>query len=74
MDKKTVRFYRSFFLHKTNKNMQKKQGWNAFYIRMYDATYAESKTLQFHNFVKSDQNVRKLCTRFFLHKINKNMA
>ena len=39
----------------------------------YDVTYAESKTLQLYNFVKSDQNATKLCTRLFIHKINKNM-
>ena len=42
-------------------------------ICSYNVTYAEFKTLQLYNFVKSDQNVTKLCARLFLHKIDKNM-
>ena len=36
--------------------------------------YAESKSVQLYNFVKSDQNATKLYTRLFLRKTNKNMS
>ena len=38
-------YYRRFFLHKTNKKCNKNQGWDVLYIRGYDVTYAEFKTV-----------------------------
>ena len=43
------------------------------YIRVYDVTNAEFKTLQLQNFMKSDKNDTKHCARFFIDKTNKNM-
>ena len=54
--------------------MQRKPGWNVMNIHGYDVTYADFKTPQLYNFLKSDQNDTKLCTRLFLHKINKKYA
>ena len=54
--------------------MQKKKAVvKGFYIHGYDVTYVELKTFQLHNFMKTDQNDAKLCTRLFLYKTNKNM-
>ena len=35
---------------------------------------SELSTFQLYNFVKSDQNTTKLCTRLFVHIINKNLT
>ena len=47
--------------------MQRKPVESISYIRGYDVTYAEFKTLQLYNFVKSDDNA----TRLFLHQLTK---
>ena len=39
------------------------------YIRGNNVTYVEFNTLQPYNFVKSELNAKKLCSRVFLHKI-----
>ena len=46
--------------HKINEDMKRKPGVKCF--------------LQLHNFVKTDQNTTKLYSRFFFHKIDKNMS
>ena len=53
--------------------MQRKPGVKCLYIRGYDVTHAEFKTLEFHNFVKTDQNAMKLCANLFLQKVKKDM-
>ena len=45
MVKNTLRLYRKLFLHKTSIKMQRKPMEYVLYIRKYDATYAEFKTL-----------------------------
>ena len=70
----TIKLCRKFILVKLTKIWKENLGWNVFYIRGYDVTCIKFKTLQLHNFVKTDQNMTKFCTRFFFHKINKNMS
>ena len=43
--RKHHKMFRMFFLHKTNKKCIENQKWNVLYIRWYDITYAEFKTL-----------------------------
>ena len=69
MVKNTIKLYRFIFI-KLTKNSERR---NISYVRWYDVTSAEFKTLQLYDFRKSDQNATKLCTRLFIHKINKNM-
>ena len=38
-------YYRRLFLLKSNKKCKENQGWHVLYIRGYDVTYAECKTL-----------------------------
>ena len=45
-----------------------------FFTLEYDVIYAEFKNLKLYNFVKSDQNDTKFCTRPFLHNILKSMS
>ena len=45
-----------------------------FFTFEYDVIYAEFKNLKLYNFVKSDQNDTKFCTRPFLHNIRKSMS
>ena len=45
--------------------MERKRGWNVLYIRRYDVTHVEFKTLHLYNIVKSHQNATSLCTRIF---------
>ena len=51
--------------------MQRKPKVKYSYNCGYDVTYAEFKTLQLYNIMKSDQNDTKFCTRLFMHKVNK---
>ena len=51
--------------------MQRKPGMNALHIHRYDVAHHGFKTLQLHNFVRTDQNNSKLCSRLFSHKIIK---
>lgn len=45
-----------------------------FFTFEYDVIYAEFKNLKLYNFVKSDQNDTKFCTRPFLHNIRKSIS
>ena len=45
-----------------------------FFTLEYDVIYAEFKNLKLYNFVKSDQNDTKFCTRPFLHNIRKSIS
>ena len=74
MAKNTIKFYRRCFLYKTNKKCKENQGWHVLYICGCDVSYAEFETLYRFNFVKSVKKAAKLCTRLFLHKINKNLS
>ena len=60
-----------FFFHKINKNMHSKPGIIFLYIHRYDNTHARFKFLELHNFVRTEQNTTKLCTRLFFHKVIK---
>ena len=62
----------SFFI-KLTKICTENQEWNVLYILSYDITCARLKTLQLHNFMRTDQNTTELCTRLFFHKIIKIM-
>ena len=44
---------------------------NVLHICGYDVTYTEFKKLC--NFVNTDQNATKLCTKLFFYKIKKNI-
>ena len=74
MVKNVTKLRRRFILYKINKNMKRKPAMKCFvYENGYEVTYTKFKTLQLHNFVKTDQNTTKLCTSFFLQKINKHI-
>ena len=45
-----------------------------FFTFEYDVIYAEFKNLKLYDFVKSDQNDTKFCTRPFLHNIRKSIS
>ena len=42
---KHIKLYNRLFFHKTNKELQRKPGWNVLDLRGYDVTYTELKTL-----------------------------
>ena len=53
------------FFQKINKNMQRKLGMKYFeHLRVW-RLHGGFKTLQLHNFVRTDQNTTKLCQGFF---------
>ena len=67
---KTVQsIIRCFFSIKLNEKSKQNQERNVLYIRGNNVTYVEFNTLQPYNFVKSELNAKKLCSKVFLHKI-----
>ena len=73
MVKNTMELCKRFFLHKINKNMQRKPRVKCFMLRV-DVINVKFKTLQLYNFVKTDQNATEFCTRLLLRKIMKSMS
>ena len=53
------------------KKCKESQGENVLFSRGYDVTYARLET---YNLLKPHLNTKKLCTRLFLHKIDKNTS
>ena len=49
---------------KLTKMYRKIQWWNSMYFRVDDVIYVEIKFFDFHNFLKNDQNARKLWNVF----------
>ena len=68
--KSTIKLCTMFFLHKTNKNTQRKTTRGEMFCTFAGMT---SLTPNSNNFVKSDQNATKLRASFFFHEIKKSM-
>ena len=73
-DQKTVNCVKNSFSIKLTIEYKENQGWNILYIRGYGVTYAGFRSLQLLNFMRTDQNNTKLCSRLCLHKVIKIMT
>ena len=73
MVKATMKLCKRLFFRKIKKNMQGKSGMKYF---THSRVWRHSHRIQdfvTYNFVRTDQNTTKLCTRLFFHKIIKIM-